>query len=100
MTVLKEWTDKYFVESDHGGGGWAAMLVVDVVEFVCSDLCFGCYCVDVFLECEALVERYTKEFGMFSGWNWFIVYFEWGNVFLGVFVYSSSDDQLCCFIFV
>ena len=100
VTVLKEWTDEYFVESDHGGRGGAVMLAVDVVKLVGSGLCFGCYCVDVFLKCEALVECYTKEFGMFSGWNWFIVYFDWGKVFLGVFVYSSSDDQLYCFIFV
>ena len=79
MSVLKEWLDEYFVESDHGGGQGAVVLVVDVVKFVGSGLCFGCYRVDIRLECEAFVECYTKEFGMFSGWNWFIVYFEWGG---------------------
>ena len=76
------------------------MLVEDVVQLVCSGLCFYCCDVDVFLECKALVECYTKEFGMFGGWYLFLVYLEWRDVFLGVFVYSSSNDQLCCFVFV
>ena len=25
-----------------------------------------------------------REFSMFSGWNWFLVYLEWRDVFLGV----------------
>ena len=36
---------------------------------------------------------------MLSGWDCFLVYLEWRDVFLGVFVYSSSNDQLGCFVF-
>ena len=43
-----------------------------------------------------MVKCYTKEFGLFSGWDCFFVDLERGDVFLGVMVY----DQLCSFLFV
>ena len=47
-----------------------------------------------------MVKCYTKEFALFSGWDCFFMNLERREVFLGVFVYSSSYDQLCSFLFI
>ena len=68
---------------------------------MCSLSTLDCALATVVLICFRNVRLWsTKEFSMFGGWDWFLVYLEWRDVFLGVFLYSSSNDQLGCFVFI